>query len=235
MLGYNRGVTAILSGKSNGRSVYDYLLNGKITLSGSDENGRQFKRVAVIKNGEVWDNKLIEAGKTVHHIVYGQYEKRGNDIIHFRKGTGTGKHGKARHAEKLFGYEGICHSWYNRGRLIRQKFIYDNAITAYNYNACADQCTIVRDYYGNILYEVTGRLNGRIENAMRGGHFVLAGKMEYWFSDDKPLEVRKNGKVFYKGETKDRQRIGEWVISGKKYCYVRGARKRQNEFNSRRA
>jgi len=216
------GLTTISSGKCNGRSVRDSLIDGKITLTGLDQNGLPFKRVAVIKDGEVWDNKLIIAGKTIHHIVYGQYEKRGNDIIHFRKGTGTGKHGKSRHSEKLFGYEGICHSWYNRGRLIRQKFIYDNGVTAYNYNACSDQCTMVKDYYGNAVYEVRGRLEGRRDNALRDGQSVFTGKMDYWFSDAIPFEVKKNGKILYKGEIKARQRIGKWVIGGKKYCYVRG-------------
>jgi hypothetical protein len=81
MFGHNRGVTTVSSGKSNGRSFSVFVVDGKVTVSGVDNKGRKYKRIAIIKDGEVWDNKLVLDGETTHHIVYGQYEKCGNDII----------------------------------------------------------------------------------------------------------------------------------------------------------
>jgi hypothetical protein len=214
------GLTTISSGKSNGRSVYDVLMDGRIIISGLDEKKRPYKRTAIIKDGEVWDNKLIVDGKTVHHIIYGQYEKRGKNIVHFRKGTGTGLHGKARRYEKIFGYEGVCHSWYNRGRLIRQKFIYDNNVLAYDYNAFGSTC-VVKNYYGSVLYEMKGMLDGRM-NAYYGGHSVLSRKMEDWFNTNYPFEVKKQGKIIYAGQIDHGQRTGKWVLAGKVYYYEHG-------------
>lgn len=227
MFGYGNqtGLTTISSGKSNGRSVYDILMDGKIIISGHDEKGQHYKRVATIKDGEVWDNQLMMGGKTVHRIAYGKFEKdlrNGREIVHFRSGTGKGKHGKARRYEKLFGCEGVCHSWYKNGRLVRQKFIYDDNVVAYNYNAYGSSC-IVKDYYGNVLYELKGILDGR-GNAYRGdgGHSVLSRDMEYWFNTEYPFEVKKHGRVIYAGQIENHQRVGRWVIKGKAYYYEHG-------------
>lgn len=225
MFGSNSGITTISSGKCNGRSVYDSLMNGKVIISGLDPTGRSFQRIAVIKDGEVWDNTLKVENKTVHRIVYGQFEKdnrsgRGREIIHFKKGTGTGRHGKARRFEKLFGHDGVCHSWYKNGRLVRQKFIYDNKITAYDYNAFRASCT-VKDYAGNVYYEITGVLDGR-GSAYRGGHAIIGRNMEYWFNANHPFEVKRRGRVIYAGQTENNQRVGKWVLSGKINYYESG-------------
>lgn len=215
-----RGFTQVSSGKSNGRSFCEILMDGKITIQGSD--GRNdIKRVVEVRNGEVWDNRLIENGKTTYRIAYGRFEKQGKTIVRFKKGTGTGKHGKARRFEQLFGHDGACHSWYKNGRLVRQKFLYDNGRKAYDYNGFKTQCDI-RDYNGNLLYQVTGLLNGRLDNAMHESHSVFSGRMDDWFSVSKPFEVRKNGKVIYKGEVRNNQKVGEWVEDGKRYFYVNG-------------
>lgn len=216
----SKGFTLVSSGKPNGRSFAEILMDGKITIRGSDGN-KEIKRVVEVRDGEVWDNRLLVDGRTVHRIAYGRFEKKGRDIVRFRKGTGTGKHGKARRVENLFGHNGVCHSWYNRGRLVRQLFCYDNGKKAYEYNGYGTKCDI-RDYDGKLLYEVTGLLDGRLDNAMHGSHSVFSRPMTCWFSMNKPFEVKKNGKVFYKGEVKNRQRVGEWFEDGKQYFYVNG-------------
>ena len=220
----NRGITSILSGKCNGRSIHDHLMNGRITIRGTDENNEPFQRIVMIRNGEVWDNKLQREGKNVHHIVYGAFEskqgEKGREIVHFKKGSGTGRHGKARRHEEIFGMKGVCHSWYKNGRLVRQKFIYDNKKTAYDYNAFRKTCTI-RDNAGKILYEITGVLNGRM-NAYFGGHSVFHKSMTDWFCDAHPFMVKKNGVIIYAGQIKNQQRVGKWVENGKIFFYERG-------------
>lgn len=225
MYGYgSTGVTTVSSGKSNGRGFWDRLDSGKIVLTGKDDKGRNFKRTAVIRDGEVWDNKLIVDNKLVHHIAYGQFEKDNRhgrcEIRSFRKGTGTGLHGKARRNEKLFDHNGVCHSWYNRGRLVRQKFIYDNGKTAYNYNAFGKTC-VVKDYAGNIYYEIKGVLDGKA-NVYSGGHSVLARKMEYWFNARYPFEVKCGGRLVYAGQMENNQRTGKWILNGKAFFYEHG-------------
>lgn len=221
---YYRGLTTISSGKSNGRSIYDMLVEGKIKISGVDGKGRSFERTAVIRNGEVLENKLKRNNKLVHHIAYGKFEKipgNGREIVRFKEGTGKGRHGKSRRYEKLFGHPGVCHSWYKNGRLVRQKFIYDNKKLAYDYNAFRNEC-VVKDHKGKVLYEIKGALSAR-ESAYTGCHSVLASTdMRNWFNTAKPFEVKKDGKVFYAGEMQNHQRVGEWVENGKRVFYVNG-------------
>ncbi len=219
-----RGYTFILSGKSNGRSVHQDLNEGRITITGMDTDGRTIQRVVKIANGEVQDNKLVRNGETVHHVVYGAFEtiksEAGRNITHFRKG-GKGKHGKARRHEKLFGVDGVCHSWYKQGRLIRQKFIYDNGRTAYDYNAFRKDCT-VKDSEGLLLYEVSGALDGR-NNAYQGGHSVFSRRsMEDWFVQTHPFAVKKRGKTVYAGHVVNHQKVGKWVVGGKAVYYEHG-------------
>lgn len=223
------GWVSVSNGVSNGRSFCERIRDGKITITGRDENNAVFKRRVKVEGGQVWDNKIIKDGKPVYHVVYGEFEREGKNIVHFRKGTGTGKHGLARRYEKLFGHDGVCHSHYKNGRLVRQKFYYDNKRLAYDYNAFKPQCT-VKSYDGNIIFEVSGLLDGRLSNAMKESHTVFKGDMKAWFSLSKPFEVKRNGKVVYKGQYSrgdgqygyNHQKIGEWVEDGIHSTYVNG-------------
>lgn len=224
--GYTRGIVAIQSGKSNGRSIYDVLMDGRITITGTDASGKSFQRIAEVRDGEIWDTTLKEKGETVHRIAYGKFESikhpDGREIVHFKKGTGKGKHGKSRRHESIFGFPGWCHSWYKNGRLVQQKFIYDNKKTAYDYNAYKQEC-IVKDPEGLILYEIKGALAAVQHNAYRGCHSVFAEeKMEYWFNPSIPFEVKKRGKIIYAGQENNHQRIGKWIINGKIFYFQNG-------------
>lgn len=224
------GCVSVRSGRSNGRSFWESLQDGKVTITGRDDQNAVFKRTVIVKGGEIWDNKITKDGKPVYHIVYGEFEKLGKTIVHFKKGTGKGKHGKARRVESLCGHWGVCHSEYKNGALVRQKFIYDNGRLAYDYNPRKPQC-IIKDYDGNVMYEVTGLLCGRLDNAMNESHTVFAKDMKGWFSVSKPFEVKRKGKVIYKGQYSQgqeeygytqHQKVGEWVEDGVRSTYVNG-------------
>ena len=120
------GFVAISSGKSNGRSVYEQLIKGSIRISGVNADGVQYERILFFDEGQIQDNRLKIKGKTVHHVIYGRWERKttpnGVEVTRFRKGTQKAKDGKSRKFITLFGKKGICHSWYKRGRLVRQKF-----------------------------------------------------------------------------------------------------------------
>lgn len=97
--------TAVSNGRSNGRSSYQRLSKGRVTIAGIDpETGGAFRRVVTIVDGEIMDNRLYVGGKTIHHVAYGKFEtsrtKAGRDITRFHPGSGKGRHGKSiRHCD----------------------------------------------------------------------------------------------------------------------------------------
>ena len=179
--GYNNWIK--IKGGAGGKTYEQGFIDGTVTMSGLDDSGKAFRHKVIYKNGMIADRKYEEQGRTLLHIVYGSYEKDNStgEIVRFKKGTKTSKHGKARSFEKLFGKEGVCHSWYSSGRLIRQKFIYDNGVTAYCYS-CSNKPFAVKDYNGFPLYEITGALLGGINSMYNGSHSILNGEMQSWFS-----------------------------------------------------
>jgi hypothetical protein len=229
MFGFGTGLVRVMNGKSNGRSFYDELMEGKITI-----HGKGWKRIVYVKEGQIIDNKTLMKGKVKHHIVYGSYEKEGENIIRFRKGSGKGLHGKSRAKEKLFGNDGICHSWYHNGRLMRQRFIYANNHIAYNYNSRGKEC-IVRDPKGEEIYKMKGLIDCR---GLWGGHSVFNREPLYygdgtpvepegdiraeWFLRSKPFELSFKGRVILSGQYENGQKIGRWIEGGRVFYYERG-------------
>jgi hypothetical protein len=215
-----RGYVQVQNGRSNGRGLLQGLKAGRITISGLDLSGRRFQRVVEVVGGEIMDNCLRMAPKAggarlkvVHRIAYGKFEvtlsdagKR--DVISFAKG-GTGKHGKARRWERLFGKPGVCHSWYKRGRLVRQKFIFDNGRQAYDWTATnrTGKC-VIRNSQGAELYRIEGALDGRQQWR---GHSVFARPMDEWFLSIQPFKVFRYGREIFSGQYHNRQKVGRWI------------------------
>ena len=219
MFGYDMtGVVSVRTGKSNGRSLYHDIVSGRVTITGMNHHGEPTRRVVQIADGEIMDNKLSVNGKVVYHVAYGKFERKGQNYIRFRKGTGTGKHGKSRTAEKLFGHEGTCHSWYSHGRLLKQKFVYNNGKVAYSWNTSKNSCYIY-DPKGNLLYIALGAIDG---TKSWNGLSVFSKPMESWFKSQIPFQVIGGGKVVYQGRIKDQQKVGEWIENGKRHYYIRG-------------
>ncbi len=210
------GYVSISNGVSNGRSVYERLLKGKITVQ--DDKGN--KRIVVVDDGQITDNRLIKDGKTVYRIVYGRFERNGKDLVRFRMGSGKGKHGKSRTYEKLFGHKGVCHSWYKNGRLIRQKFFYGNGCLAYDYRYHANGC-LIRDPDGKVLYRLEGILNCR---RRWDGHAVFNSQKERadWFLKSVPFKVWRGKRLIFSGKYEGEHRVGEWIEHGQPVFYVEG-------------
>jgi len=208
-------------GGSGGKTFTQAIDNGRVTMTGTDLDGRHFQHIVFYQNGKIAERKFSLNGEMRSHLVYGSYiRKADGTIVRFKKGTKIGRHGKARHFEDLFGHKGVCHSWYSNGRLIRQKYIYDNRITAYEYRA--RKPFTVKDYNGNILYEITGILVNSYSNMLNGCHSVLDNRMHEWFSETAPFEVKKKGKIIYAGQYANRQRVGKWVEDGVTGFYEHG-------------
>lgn len=226
----------VTSGRSASRSTDDLLKDGIARIVGTDPKGKKFERFIRYQDSEILETRLKIEGKVVHHIVYGQFEstltEKGREVTHFRKGTAKGLHGLSRRYGTLFKYDGVCESWYKRGRLVRQRFTYVNARIGYDWNGRAKACQ-VRDPFGEILYEVKGALDGRM-NCYFGGISVFDRGMKDWFLQSAPFEVKKyppkatpfdaqkTARVVYAGQYENRQKVGEWVEEGKRVCYERG-------------
>ncbi len=212
------GFVSVSNGRSNGRSCHEKLMEGRITISGSDgEKG--FKRILQIKDGQIIDNRLVVKDRQVFRIAYGLFIHEGKNIIRFKKGTGTGKHGKSRTEDKLFGKKGICHGWYNNGRLVRQRFVYENGKVAYDYRSGSKVCH-VKSPDGSVLYELKGILNTR--RTWDGLCIFNRGKNESWLFKGHPFEIWKDGKLFIAGQYDGEQKTGKWIENGKEAFYEKG-------------
>lgn len=222
MFNYFRDYVAVSNGRCNGRSCYQSLRQGRLTITGADKDGRKFQRVVRIVDGEIMDNVLRVNGRVEHRIAYGRFESTwtatGREITRFRRNSGKGRHGKARRCCKMFGHPGVCHSWYKQGRLVRQKFIYDNGRLAYDYKG-GRKSFVVRDYAGDVLYRITGAIDGRQHFT---GVSVFDRPMDQWFLTSHPFMVEKQGRVFYTGAYHHRQKVGRWVENGRVVFYEHG-------------
>jgi len=104
-------------GGSGGKTFTQAIDNGRVTMTGTDLDGRHFQHIVFYQNGKIAERKFSLNGEMRSHLVYGSYiRKADGTIVRFKKGTKIGRHGKARHFEDLFGHKGVCHSWYSNGR-----------------------------------------------------------------------------------------------------------------------
>ena len=222
----SRGYVAIQNGTANGRSLYETLKHGRITISGRGSSGKAFQRVVQVVDGEIMDMRLREGGRLVHHIAYGKFETlqtpAGREVTRFAKGTGKGKHGKSVRFARVFGTPGTVHSWFKHGRLVRQKFVYANGRLAYDWQGRGKVC-VIRAPGGGDLYRVLGRVDGR---EMWNGKSVFGEAMEHWFLHSAPfkVELRQRGawKEWFAGQYVRGQKQGRWVEGGRVRHYEHG-------------
>jgi hypothetical protein len=212
----------VSNGRCDGRSSHQTLVNGRVTITGKDEEDKTFARVIEVEAGEIMDNRLRVDGRLVHRVLYGKFETTltpaGREITRFRKDTLTGRHGKSRSYEELFGHAGCCHSWFKQGRLVRQKIIYTNGVLAYDWRGNSKPCAI-RNPDGASRYRITGAVNGRKQWA---GSSVFSRRMDGWFLETHPFSVEGNGRVIFAGQYDHGQRVGKWVLDGKDHYYEHG-------------
>jgi hypothetical protein len=217
-----RDYTVVSNGRSNGRSSYQPIMQGRVTINGTDKEGKKFKRVVEIVDGEIMDNKYIEGGKLKHRVAYGRFETemtpKGREITRFDKGKAKGKHGKSLHYGELFGYEGVCHTWYKHGRMIRQRFIYANGRVAYDYRSATKEFDVLMPN-GEVMYQITGAINS---NQNWTGVSILTNHMDWWFKHSHPFKVVKRGKLYHQGEYHNNQKVGKWYENGKVVFYEHG-------------
>lgn len=227
---YLRDFVTVQNGHCNGRSSYQELTQGRVTITGKDREGKEFCRVVEVRDSEIVDNILRAGGKVVHRVRYGEFESRlssaGREVTRFHKASAKGRHGKSNRYEKLFGHDGCCHSWYKRGRLVRQKFYYDNGVLAYDWDT-SSKPVVIRNVNGSERFRVTGDIDG---SKRWTGDSVFNREMEDWFRRSTPFSVEERGKVIFSGQYEHGQRVGKWVLplrilgayEGLEHYYVHG-------------
>lgn len=238
---YQRGYTTISNGRFNGRSSYQSLMNGRVTITGTDDKGRNINRVVQIVDGEIMDNKFRVDGQIVHHVAYGRFETEvtpaGREVTRFHKGTGKGKHGKSVRYGQLFGHDVAVHSWYKQGRLVRQKVIYTSGKLAYDWRGRGKEFIVYNGhpmFAGEQMYRITGELS---TGNYHGGYSVLDRGMGEWFSRRTPFKVERYGgkgewELWYAGEYSHNQKVGRWIEEGKVVFYEHGVAIPEDLFNT---
>lgn len=228
-----KGYTTVSNGRGNGRSSHQSVMQGRVTVSGTDSDGKKFSRVVEIVDGEIMDNSLVVNGKLLHHIAYGRFETEvtpaGRNVTRFYKGSGKGRHGKSVYHCKLFDTDVIVHSWYKTGRLVRQKVIYvSTGKLAYDWKGKSGTMRVYT-CAGNDMCALTGTLSS---NHQWAGRALLDRPMHEWFNQRAPFSVEKDGKVWYAGEYRNHQRFGRWIENGKAVFYEHGVPIPEKLFNT---
>ena len=211
MYAYPQDHVTVSNGRCNGRSSFQALKKGRVTITGND-GAADFRRILEIVDGEIMDNRLLVAGRVIHRVCYGKFETtltaKGRETVRFQKGTGRGKHGKSRTRLTLFGNDGWCHSWYKQGRLVRQKMHFDNGVMAYDWSG--RKAVEIRKPDGHIEYRLTGEIDAAKQWNSRS---VFDREMPDWFKRSAPFSVENAaGEVIYAGQHENGQRVGRWVL-----------------------
>gem|GEM_PF-1609306 len=209
-----------------------YIDNGKITVKTNDG----FKITAKVVNKQVVERKTFQGNRFIQWIKWGEFQKERKNgttykVLRFRNRTGKGKDGLTiRRDMELEGHKGICYTFFCRGRLLWQKFVYANRVVAYYARHNHDQ---VKGRYPDRkpMFNITGeKLNfkgnaegepfiyNRLHFAYRSdGEFfnLSATKCTYTIFD-------RQGKVKNAGSFENNQRVGEWIKTYVKYYFLSG-------------
>ena len=227
-------LVGVRSGTQN-RGCYQPVDNGRVTISGSfeDKDGiHEFKRTVEYKDRKLISNKYIQDGETQSHIVYGKFERRKDHLIRFKKGTTQSKHGKAFMVTKLMDIgDGICHSWYASGKLLKQQFIYDNGMEAYCYDHRKPDLIKIRNPEGQVYMEVAGKVVTNTTLA-EGCRPIFNTHVRFMFKERTDFEVKVNGKVRWKASYENNQHHGRCVFDGKPEWYLRGVKVTKKVFHT---
>jgi hypothetical protein len=221
-------------GVSNGgmrgiRGYYDRIDNGRVTIT-DNTNGVKRKTIINVRHSLITTKRIMEKGQTVHYVEYGKVSKRkGRYILKFRKGTHCGGYDglSTRYDQEVFGYKGVCKTFYVHGRMMWQKFYFEGTKKlCYHFNPYK-KGLVMRHPNGNPLYEFAGEIDSRRKV---GGYLVWKN---HWGDDRENMDWSKdgncsfkrtdiNGRIVSQGEYSNKQRVGEWVINKQPVYFMDG-------------
>ena len=184
------------------------------------------------------------------HKGYAQFNEEpipGPVVCNFRPGTWREVlHGiSTRKNVRLFCVKGDVKTMYSCGRFLWQEFRYKNRRLAYRFKL-RDQKVIVKYPDGKIAGILeTGRAGFQVSSpwkdrrsygnekvSVRNGEVVLpfengfrvdVEKFDFSKSGNCKIQFwNNNGRTAFKGEYQNRQRVGEWVVNGKRVYLING-------------
>lgn len=212
------------------RSIDKIVDNGTIIICDKDSKSKTIVRV---EDKLVREIKVSKDNKYTSWIKYGVFEKARDNaqtykIMHYRQKTGRGLHGlQVRKDFKLLNNPGTCYTFYSLGKLLWQKFIYENKVVAYYLRWNDTEIKGIQpnkaqmfDINVSMLY-LKGNKNGDPFINYHQGYsedfnFSVDGLFcKYTFWDTA-------GKIKNQGNYENKQRTGEWIDNYKKYFYLSG-------------
>jgi hypothetical protein len=177
--------------------------------------------------------KVIEKGKIVEWLKYGAfqrwYTKEGyKNIIRYHPDSNMRLHGVAECRDSMSGQMPVKtltrFSW---GKFLRQKAFYLNRHLAYEFHR-NDKSVIM--YHNNGKRLAVIYCPGGFEVDVKAGNIFIdlkgirtARAIDFskdgycWF-----IFYDRRGKVEHKGEYRNRQRVGNWIVSGKPVYFING-------------
>jgi hypothetical protein len=201
--------------------------------------------------GHKWfkNGKLQEWERLGEFLRY--YAKAGAVLLSYHPKSKRSLHGICmRHDQRFFGNGGTCKTRYSRGRFLSQEFRYNNRKLAFKIHHSDKQVTIKyptgavaaviscpngfatsaqdpekRSYFGNgnhscclgeVYFQIDNKDKHKIDrDSVRDFDFSKDGNSKFLFYD-------RRGREFHKGEYRNRQRSGEWVLNGRSVFFLNG-------------
>jgi hypothetical protein len=206
-------------------------------------DGRVITEVKVTKGNKILEWEKLGAFYRGYKTI--EYENISAPVIwRYHPKSLRSLHGIAeRLDQKLFGKKGKCRTRYSRGRMLWQDFRYANHHLAYRLNQ-SDKEVVIKYYDGKVAgivrcpekgFSTRGGEVSRSDThtCYKGEAYFKVNKREDWEDEKRDFDFSRDGNcqfIFYdrrgnirtKGEYKNRQRVGEWVVRGKSVYFISG-------------
>ncbi|MCX5711601.1 MAG: hypothetical protein NTY47_00805 [Candidatus Omnitrophica bacterium] len=193
----------------------------------------------------IWEYKRTKNNRILEWFRFGafsrEYNISGEVRLIFHPDSLQTLHGTClRTDQTLFGAKGRCRTKYSHGRFIWQEFRYKNHKIAFSFHHTDKKVTLKRPN-GSIaaviecLVKGFSTRGGDPDHAMSNDntatchkgvvYFHVEGKDFFNYSKDGNCKFTiydRQQKIKHKGEYRNRQQVGEWILSHKHLYYING-------------
>lgn len=205
-------------------------------------NGPRIREFKIIRNGKI--EKWHVFGRFIREYV-GENGRRLKQAISLpiHPNTKRAIHGLVyRRDLTLLGKPGVCRTRYSRGKMLWQEFRYRNQRLAYKVRMNSTEL-VIRFDNGQEAVHITAA-NGFSLSAISGSIAFDASIGSLDFKRPNALMMAKDGnchvvgydrkgKVMCKGEYRNRQRVGDWVVNGISAFFVSGVQVSKKLWNTK--
>ena len=218
-----------------------YIADGNIVINESYKKDK-YKTIIKVVDKKVVEKKVLKNGSFTFWLKYGEFQKERSNgtthkIIRYSNKTGKGKDGLCvRKDYKLEGYSGTCYTFFCNGRLLWQKFKYDNNVIGYYARHNHNQVIGIRPDRKALFLIEGSKLNFKGNGE---GEPFLYNRLDYngqkWNLSQTECSYcfyDKRGRIKEKGSFLNKQRSGEWTENYRKYFFINGVKVNKKLFNA---